>query len=307
MIGEYRLRVSDKHISYKIDIRRKFTQIRGNSATGKTYLSILLSEYKFDIINESNVDVDVLPVSKKAYKAILENTNNTVYLVDENVQDLLSDEFASILFASDNYFVFFTRENLYNIPVSVKEVYELEYSVQNSFGINTNTVSKSNETDETGLSFYDHEFRSVFTEDSGSGYTFYKRFLRDVRVISGRSNSDILPVLIENYSGDKTAVIVDGAAFAAYMDDMMSYASRYDNIIVYCPESFEYLLLNTSMLKKLVDRNVLDHSENYCDDVVFNKLFSPAFDIFDSSNSLRSWERLYTAYIRCITHDIEAL
>lgn len=47
------------------------------------------------------------------------------HFIDEENQFIRQQEFAELVKASDNYFVIITRENLYNLPYSVEEIYGL--------------------------------------------------------------------------------------------------------------------------------------------------------------------------------------
>lgn len=42
MVGKYSIRIYNKKVRYDLSIKRKYTVIRGSSATGKTYLRDLL-------------------------------------------------------------------------------------------------------------------------------------------------------------------------------------------------------------------------------------------------------------------------
>lgn len=51
-----------------------------------------------------------------------------IFFIDEENTFLNTEEFAVSVRGSDNYFVLITRENLYNLPYSVEEIYGLHTS-----------------------------------------------------------------------------------------------------------------------------------------------------------------------------------
>ena len=44
MVGKYHLRIEDKKVRYDLDIKRKYTLIKGSSAMGKTYLRDIVDD-----------------------------------------------------------------------------------------------------------------------------------------------------------------------------------------------------------------------------------------------------------------------
>ena len=58
----------------------------------------------------------------------MENSSGNIFFIDEENSFINTEEFASMVKESDNYFVLITRENLYNLPYSVDEIYGLHES-----------------------------------------------------------------------------------------------------------------------------------------------------------------------------------
>ena len=110
MRGKYRVVVKNKRLHYEFEIKRNITIIKGDSATGKTTLINMIRQFA-NLGNSSGVDL-MCDVPCRT----LENTF------------IRSEEFASEIKESDNYFVIITRENLYNLPYSVEEIYGLHSS-----------------------------------------------------------------------------------------------------------------------------------------------------------------------------------
>ena len=54
--------------------------------------------------------------------------SDSIIFIDEGNEFIKTEEFASAIRGSENYFVLITRENLYNLPYSVEEIYGLHVS-----------------------------------------------------------------------------------------------------------------------------------------------------------------------------------
>ena len=85
------------------------------------------------IVGESSgIDVvcDVLcrVLEGRDWKTILKGLQGNILFIDEENSFINTEEFAATVKGSDNYFVLITRENLYNLPYSVEEIYGLRSS-----------------------------------------------------------------------------------------------------------------------------------------------------------------------------------
>ena len=131
MKGKHRIVVKNNRLHYEFEIKRNITIIQGDSATGKTTLINMLLQAEnlgessgIDVI--SDVPCKILEGSN--WKIILENSAGNIFFIDEESSFVNTEEFASMIKESDNYFVLITRENLYNLPYSVDEIYGLHES-----------------------------------------------------------------------------------------------------------------------------------------------------------------------------------
>ena len=131
MRGKYRVVVKNKRLHYEFEIKRNITIIKGDSATGKTTLINMIRQFA-NLGNSSGVDlmcdVPCRTLDGADWKIILRNISGNILFIDEENTFIRSEEFASEIKESDNYFVIITRENLYNLPYSVEEIYGLHSS-----------------------------------------------------------------------------------------------------------------------------------------------------------------------------------
>lgn len=58
-------------------------------------------------------------------------------------------------------------------------------------------------------------------------------------------------------------VIVDGAAFGSEMKEVMEYVNVFENVVLYAPESFEWLLLASNVISDKEITDILEKPENY--------------------------------------------
>ena len=122
MKGRHKVIVQNNRLHYEFEVKRNITIILGDSATGKTTLIDMLRQ-NMDLGPDSGVDVicDVpcAVLEGRNWQAILGTYSQTIVFIDEGNAFVGTEEFASAVKASDNYFVLITRENLYNLPYSV--------------------------------------------------------------------------------------------------------------------------------------------------------------------------------------------
>ena len=108
MKGKYKVTVRNNKLNYEFEIKRNITIIQGDSATGKTTLINMLRQAE-NLGDSSGVDV-ISDVSCRVlevinWELILQNTTRTIFFIDEENAFLNTEEFASKVRGSDNYFV----------------------------------------------------------------------------------------------------------------------------------------------------------------------------------------------------------
>ena len=127
MKGSVHIIVQNERIKYEFVLRRNLTIIRGDSATGKTTLVDMISEYK-SLGVESGVELycekECTVVEGNGWKKQLSDVGQSVVFVDEGNRFVSSVEFARFIQGTDNYYVLVTREGLSALPYSVEEIYE---------------------------------------------------------------------------------------------------------------------------------------------------------------------------------------
>lgn len=219
MKGDVKVIVSTKRLRYELNLRRNITILQGDSATGKTTLIQILSDY---LAGRSGPGTEVICEKKCAVLAgdtdsvvsRLRTMSQTVVFADEQDRFLYTRAFAEAVLESDCYFVLIVRDGLHMLPYSVNEIYCLRNC---GYYQNTRQIYNSMEQiyPEPALSGYLNA--EVFlTEDSNSGHEMYAEICSsfEIECVSAEGKSNIAKYLTK-HKNQKILAIVDGAAFPA--------------------------------------------------------------------------------------------
>lgn len=284
MRGSHRVIVESKKVKYDFVIKRNITILTGNSGSGKTVLIDLIRDYR-RYGSDSGVflscDRECRTIDNEDWERQLEEISNSIIFFDEGNRFLTSRRFAELVKQSDNYFVLATREKLPMLPYSVNEIYGFRKS-----GKFHEVRQKYNEIyhlygEISEQNMIEPEF--VITEDSNSGYDFFAELSirKNIQCISANGKSNIIRSLQDNANMKGTRlIIVDGAAFGSEMRDVSEYLNTIENVVLYAPESFEWLLLFANAIPNAKVTSILQQPEDYID-----------------SKEYVSWERFFTAVL----------
>lgn len=287
MRGKYKVVVKNRRLHYEFDIKRNITIIQGDSATGKTTLVNMLRQAE-NLGASSGIEV-VCAVPCRIlegpnWKLILENSWGTIFFIDEENAFINTKEFAVSVRDSDNYYVLITRENLYNLPYSVEEIYEIHCSGKYH---DTKRAYQQIHQIYSGYQNLPAAPEKIITEDSNSGYEFFKTIGSEKKIpcenAGGKSN---LFRMLECTGEESVCVIADGAAIGPEMDRLYKCALQKKNIHLYFPESFEWLILNSGLIEGKDIAVILEHPEDYLE-----------------SREYFSWERYFTDLLMKRTED----
>ncbi len=290
MIGSHRVVIQNKRVRYDFVIKRNLTIIKGDSATGKTTLVDMIAEA---VDNPSDTSIEIT-CDKKCYvvrgatwEGQIRTIQDSIVFIDEGNEFVSLAEFASVIQESDNYYVLVTRQDLPDLPYSVDEIYGIR------------TSGKYGDLKRTYNEFYRiyTQFNSkkikphkIITEDSNSGFQFFSGAIAqdsDFRCISANGKSNVFSVAEKAEA--PTLIIADGAAFGPEMDKIYKLARQNTNLILFLPESFEWMILNAGVISSDVysEKNIatiLDKPEEYIE-----------------SRKYFSWERFFTELLVQVT------
>lgn len=265
MKNKHHIIVETERLKYEFDIRRNITVIQGDSATGKTTLVQLLETYSrygkdSGVRLQSDVPCVVFGGDTSLWKVAMETYQGSIVFIDEDYSFIYSKEFADVIQDTSNYYVLITRQPLYNLPYSVKEIYGIR------------TTGKYHYPEKIYNEFYriyeDTDEKSskdviVMVEDSKSGYQFFSSVCKKDACISVDGNSNFVSK-IENADKDKQVVVIaDGAAFGAYIAKVMAIAKSRKDVTMYFPESFEWVILKSGIINIKDIDSILAEPERY--------------------------------------------
>lgn len=281
MKGIHKVVVGTKYLKYEFELRRNLTIIRGDSATGKTTLVDMIRTHMND--GESgpvtlNCDKSCYVVEGNLWKGQLDNIQDGIVFIDEGNEFVRTKDFARAIQQTDNYYVIVTREGLPALPYSVEEVYGIRTS--GKYG----TLKRSYHSfyriypDSTTEKIKPEK---ILTEDSNLGYQFFDAVCAEHQMQCDTANgkSNVFSYL-KAHRDEKILVIADGAAFGPEMDRVLQLVQTRENLVLYLPESFEWLILSSGILKDAETTQILQTPSDYID-----------------SKEYFSWERYFTALL----------
>ena len=269
MKGSYWFRAKSKKVLFEFSIRRNITVIKADSATGKTTLLRILYEYLrmgkqsgYAVSTNVSYYVYIRDEVGRDWKDALYPLKNTVVFIEENNEFVFTKEFASFVKKSGNYFVFVTRAPLKMLPYSIHEIYEIITD-----GKRTDIKESYHEFREIYSNYpiiENNKIQNIVTEDSNSGYQFWTHVFKNSHVTSSNGNGNLIKQVEELGPGD-ALVIADGAAFGSLMESCMSsFQVQTDRrISLWLPESFEYLILKSGVLKSEKITQILENISEY--------------------------------------------
>lgn len=286
MRGIYHIIVQNRYLKYEFDIRRNITIIQGDSATGKTTLVSLIREYMLDGV-ESGVTISCececkVVEGNRTWQNQLAAIKDSIVFIDEGNSFIASKDFAREVQKGENYFVLVTREGLESLPYSVTEIYGIKSSgkygrleavyheLYQIYNFNDNATSG----------------KTILVEDGNSGYEFFSVVASEqgLNCISAKGKSNIFNI-VSSDDADDMLVIADGAAFGSQIRRVMN-AIEGKNVQLYLPESFEWLILNSSIFNDNKIKQILEDTSNFVD-----------------SREFFSWERFFTQILVDNTKD----
>ena len=280
MKGKHKIVVKNNRLHYEFEIKRNITIIKGDSATGKTTLINMIRQFA-NLGNASGIEIECdapcTVLEGNMWQMLLKNLSGNIIFIDEENQFIRQQEFAELVKASDNYFVIITRENLYNLPYSVEEIYGLYSSgkYQNTKQIYQEMYHIYPLNQELSC-----KPDKIIVEDTNSGYEYFKAISKEKNIVceSAGGKTKIFAMLEQlKAETESICVIADGAAIGPEMDALYKMSVEKGNIKLYLPESFEWIILSSELLEDKEIKDIMDKPENYIE-----------------SQEYFSWERFFT-------------
>ena len=277
MKGIISVTVENNRVRYTFDLRRNITILKGDSATGKTTLIDMIASYEQDPKNGITLQCDKAcrVLAGVHWKEQLKPIKNSIVFIDEGNAFIREKAFADMVRKSDNYYVLATREKLPMLSYSVEEIYGIANKTK-GYGRIRRLYSGF-------FSLYPIQspgdvYDQVIVEDSNAGYTYFRDVFQTsgIPCISAKGKSKIAEEIMKTPPQSRILVIADGAAFGSEIETVMRSAFGRQ-VELYLPESFEWLILRSGLVKDGDIRNILEQPPDYIE-----------------SREYLSWERFFT-------------
>lgn len=290
MKGSIKVVVSTKKLRYELNLRRNITIIQGDSASGKTTLIQIISDYLSGRTGPGtevicNKKCAVLTGDLESAVTRMKLMKDSVVFVDEQEKFLYTKNFAESVLASNCYFVFITRDALHMLPYSINEIYYLKNSgyYQHTRQVYNSMHQVYPETGRSGKV----KPSVVITEDSNAGYEMYEVICHNRKIVceSAGGKSNIAKYILK-HKGKAVLAIVDGAAFGADMQSTEHALTVNGNSCVWTPESFEYLILKSGIVQAEDLKRIMERPGDFIESGEYN-----------------SWERFFTGLLENLTRN----
>lgn len=287
MKGKYTVIVRNRRVQFSLNLERNITVIRGDSATGKTTFIKMLQDYEAQGIQSGVVVETDRPchvLTSIDWESRLQSLENSIIFIDEGNAFVESKAFSNAIMGTGNYYVLITRVSLYQLPYSVEAVLELreterqgKFTYNQSYPYYKSLPHRENSLKNSGL---------ILTEDSNAGHQMVAHIAQKygMQCASAQGKSNIYKAL-EDCQGVRTLVIADGAAFGAEMEKIYQFQKQHPfDVTLYLPESFEWLILKSGMIRSQETAEVLESPADYIESAKFF-----------------SWEQFFTDFLIRLT------
>ena len=216
------LEVRDINSCYILDFSLGLNYVTGNSSTGKTFLTTVLSRNKDIKTNASEVLVN------PDYRLVEQAESNAVIIVDLDDTSLIKTVKAiAKTTRNDLCVIVLGRTMSKNLPISCNKTFTFE---------TVKCVTK-NKKMITGDIYNPTKFSNVFIEDEKSGFKFFSNIFANTSTTKGKEN-------ICNNVKENNLVVFDSVGFGAFIEEFMAIAN-----IKSCAylgySSFEVFILET--------------------------------------------------------------
>lgn len=249
--------VRSKKYDCDITLRQKVTVVRGHSGRGKTVFTKAVADdsgaYSIDISDKSYEFVVLYP--KNWYDAVeagILKRKKRIYVIDDS--DFFISRSFTHLFVQDelSFYIIINRFESVNpvstntIPYSVNEIYEFCADGK------SHTIKPYYNYPDVVASL--ERIDDCITEDSNSGFEFFKELYKKIHVDTTHSKDKVLTYLVDNISllsGHTIFLAVDLAAFGSWYEMVYEFlcSQNINTIILKNYNSFEYMLLCSNMFK----------------------------------------------------------
>lgn len=281
-----KLDVRADEFHFSLGLTRRLTVVRGDSASGKTTLTELVSEEDGLAVIESTYPVVV--AANTTWQSTVAGSTDSIIIFDD-LRLVGSPEFAKAYkeysVSNNLWFLVMGREdneeqlhNFYHLSYCMNGIFEMVHE-------GTYYTLKQYYT----FPALDREPEVVLTEDSAAGFVFFKKLFKGTKVVSaGAGKGSFIPqaeaLVKQGYH--HIFMVVDSAAFGCHTEELYSrFCRRLEPKVMLMSdyECFEEMLLQTNLLN--------------CIELVKKEMS----DLVKYANQCNSWEAYFEEMIDRVT------
>lgn len=255
------IKINSPLMNYRLSFNNRVNILRGDSATGKSFLLRLLD-------NRRNSKIDIQSTYKLFHINVdmilngLPLNDDIVYILDEG-DGIENSEIINLINKSRFKFILITRESdLENVNYGIYQIYNLHQSGK------YNISKPSYDYDLNNRLLNTDKIVEIVTEDSKSGFEYYYNY-NNFSVVSSFGNSNI-----NKYIKDNQIIVIDSLAYGPFIKSLVDI-SKNRNIFLIYPKSFEWLILTSR---------------------IFNISSSKIYELYEKSTN-KTEEKFYETYL----------
>lgn len=134
MVGKYSIELVTKRVRFLLEVKRKYTIIRGDSGTGKsTFVNYIMGYQLYGRSSGVALKCDI-SIKRVLNSEDFKTFSGCILVIDEGDVILREENIATLFKESDNYFIIVSREKMGYLSYSDKDIYEIKSDrVQNKF------------------------------------------------------------------------------------------------------------------------------------------------------------------------------
>lgn len=250
------IEVRNKRYNCDLTLKHKVSVIKGDSGTGKTWLTKALADVSggYKVTYSRQVTPVFLNAHEWEHQLTGEYEHTPLFIVDD-CDFVFTKEFGNLFNATGVcYLILIIRasvrvdklERMNTISISGDAIYDfvsdgIEHTIIPDIDFKTIQVNKEIHCDK------------ILCEDSGSGFTFFKHLYGSNNVVSSFGKDNIINHIVSNYDMyndlNSLLLIVDYSAIGLRLKEILSVL-KFCKINVYMIvkyKSFEYMLLRSNM------------------------------------------------------------
>lgn len=230
------IEVKSPGLNYKLDIGdTNPVIIEGKSASGKSILIKMIEDARKNPSISMKAEKTLIHLNIDLVRNGLPVSEDKIYIMDED-DGINEPEIVKAINSKRFKFIIISRDtSILQLSYGINNIFEFKNS--GKYNMLEQKYKKINKND---INMYNID--TLIAEDSGSGLDFYKNY-DNLNVSSSNGNSNII-----NTIKDNSVLVFDEIGFGPFIKNVL-IKIKYLNCYCIYPKSFEYMLLDSNIIK----------------------------------------------------------